>query len=344
MKSYAHAQLSRNRFVSPHNGGVSVGVKSMEGIMNYKGTREAFAMALYQLLKEDEKYHFISADSVKASRVTAIEKDIPESFTEAGISEQCALAMAAGMASSGLVPFVATYAGFITMRACEQLRTFIAYPKLNVKLIGLNGGVIGGEKEGVTHQFYEDIAIVRAIPGVDIICPSDPDQVYQATLFMAKTNRPTYMRIGSGREEFIPDLTDKPYEYGKVKILKKYGHDAIIFCQGFLLPEALKAVEALKNEGIETTLVEVATICPIDQKVIEDLLPDFRVAVSLEDHNIIGGLGSAIAEISSASVPIRLTRLGLQDTFAESGTPKELVHAYGMDADNVVKAVKDILL
>ena len=152
---------------------------------NYTGSREAFAAAMMQLAAEDSRYMIISPDSMKAMRVVGFAEKYPDRLIELGIAEQNAVACAAGMATCGLVPFVATYSGFITMRACEQVRTFVAYPKVNVKLVGANGGIFGGEREGVTHQFFEDLGILRCIPDMTIVVPSDPSQVFAATLAIA---------------------------------------------------------------------------------------------------------------------------------------------------------------
>ena len=169
----------------------------------FKGTREAFAQALIDLAAENDKIMFVSPDSLKAMRATEFAKLHPEQYVETGISEQGAVDAAAGLASAGLVPFVGTYAGFLTMRACEQMRTFVAYPNLNVKFVGINSGLLGGEREGVTHQFYEDLGILSNIPNYTILTPADAAQTYHAVKMAAKIAGPVYVRAGSGRD---PDI------------------------------------------------------------------------------------------------------------------------------------------
>lgn len=307
--------------------------------MSYKGTREAFAAALMELCEKDKKYQIISADSVKAARVVELVEKYPECYVEVGIAEQCAVDVAAGLATVGKVPFVATYCGFITMRACEQVRTFVAYPGLNVKFVGFNAGMLGGEREGVTHQFYEDIGILRSIPDITIVCPSDDTQTYQATKAIANVNGPCYMRIGNNREPrvFTEDVPE--FELGKIRILKDYGNDVAVFTYGFIMDRAIKAAEILKKIGIGVTLVEVHTIRPLDVMGISAVLRKCGKAITYEDHNINGALGSAVSEIIAEGCPAKLIRIGLNE-FPGSGTPDDLMKRYNMDTDDIVKAAR----
>jgi transketolase len=308
----------------------------------YSGSREAVTAALMDLAEKDPKIVFVSADSVKAARATAFTEKYPKRYFEAGIAEQSALAMAAGLAACGLKPYVITYGGFITMRACEQLRTFIAYPGLDVKLIGLNGGLIGGEREGVTHQALEDLTIVRSFPGVTLLAPADGAECYQATLALARTKGPAYMRVGSGREhEVFPK--DIGFEIGKIRIVKEYGRDVALFANGFIFDRVLKAADQLKAEGINATVVEVATLKPVDVAGIAEVLEDCGAAVSIEDHTVIGALGSLIAEVASENRPTPLVRLGLQDVFPESGPADALADKYGLSAHTIVDAARTVL-
>ncbi len=312
-------------------------------MMKYKGSREAAVAALVDIADQNPQHVFVSADSMAAARATEYANRYPDRFYEIGISEQGALDVCAGLASAGLTPFVATYAGFITMRACEQVRTFIAYPNLNVKMIGLNAGLIGGEREGVTHQFYEDIAILRAIPNVTIVCPCDADQAYAATRAVAEeTTGPAYIRVGSGKEPLVLPADAPKFELGKIRVLKRYGKDVTIFTHGFIMGEALAAVEKLHAEGVNATLVEVHTLNPVDVDGILAALEGCKKAITLEDHNVNGALGSIVAEIiAEHGVDAKLTRMGLR-TFGESGNPADLIKAYGLDSDSVVATAKEM--
>jgi transketolase len=301
-------------------------------------TREAFIAGLMDIASEDAKICLVFADSLKAARATPFAEKYPERCFEVGICEQNAVCFAAGLASTGLKPFFNTYGGFIAMRACEQVRTFVAYPHLNVKLVGLNGGIYGGEREGVTHMVFEDFGILRSIAGMEIVVPADAGQVRRATRALAKREGPAYMRIGSGREPVIFD-DSMDFEFGKARVLRDYGTDAAIFAVGPVLKRAILAADALAKEGVRTTLVEVHTLKPLDAETIAGVLRRTRAAVTLEDHNIIGGLGSAVAEVIAEREPACLVRLGLQDVFAESGESEALLDHYQMGTRHVAEAV-----
>ncbi len=308
----------------------------------FKGTREASIAGLMELAESDSRIVFVSADSVKAARATDFIERYPNRYFEAGIAEQNAVAIAAGLASCGLMPFVVTYGGFITMRACEQVRTFVAYPGLNVKFIGLNAGLIGGEREGVTHQSLEDLSIIRSIPGMTLVAPADGAEVFHATKAIAKVVGPAYLRVGSGRETDIFD-TDVLFELGKIRIVKKYGTDVALFANGFIFDRVIKAAEALEKEGIRATVVEVHTLKPVDIEGIVAVLEECKAAVTVEDHNIIGGLGSVIAEVSAEHRPTPLVRLGLQDIFPESGPANILADHYNLSVQDIIESAKKVL-
>ena len=305
-------------------------------------TREGFIAGLMDVAPDDPKICLVFADSLKAARAMPFVEKFPKRWFEVGICEQNAVCFAAGLASTGLKPFFNTYAGFITMRACEQVRSFVAYPHLNVKLVGLNGGIYGGEREGVTHMVFEDFSILRAIAGMEIVVPADAGQVRKATRILAQRNGPAYMRIGSGREPVIFDES-MGFEFGKARVLREYGTDAAIFAIGPILKRAILAAEALANEGIRTTLVEVHTLKPLDADTIADVLRRTRAAVTLEDHNINGGLGSAVAEVIAEREPACLARLGLQDVFAESGEAERLFDHFQMGITHVAEAVRRVM-
>jgi transketolase len=307
-----------------------------------ESTRVAFTESLIELAGENPNVVLVCADSVLVVKANPFIEKYPERFFDVGIAEQNAVACAAGLASCGLIPFVATYAGFITMRACEQVRTFVAYPGLNVKLIGANGGIGSGEREGVTHQFFEDIGIMRTIPGITVVVPGDASQVRQAIKAVAATEGPAYVRIGSGRDPVVFD-TFTPFELGKIRILKELGNDLALFTNGFIINRVLEAARLLEMEGIKATVVEVHTLKPLDVEAIVKVLSRTGAAVTVEDHNIIGGLGSAIAETIAEEIPVPLVRVGLGDKFPESGESEQLLDHYGMSVLDIVNAAKKVL-
>lgn len=305
-------------------------------------TRLAFIEALAEMTEQDPKAVLVCADSILVVKGKEFARRFPDRLIDVGIAEQNAVACAAGLAACGLIPYVATYAGFLTMRACEQVRTFVAYPGLNVKLIGANGGISAGEREGVTHQFFEDLGILRTIPGITVVVPADESQVRQAVRAIHQVPGPAYLRIGSGRD---PNVHGEkiPFELGKIRILAEYGKDIALFANGFVINRALMAAEKLAQQGIRAVLADVHTLKPLDVKGIVTLLEQTGAAVTIEDHNIIGGLGSAIAETSAEHVPVPLQRVGLQDCYPRSGTPDDLLDFYHIGVQNIVEAARTVL-
>ena len=310
--------------------------------MALKSTREAAMLAIQELARKDDKIVVVSPDSVAAARATKFREEFPERVIEVGIAEQDAVDIAAGLATTGMKPVVVTYAGFLTMRACEMIRTFIAYPGLNVKLIGLNGGMLGGEREGVTHQFYEDVGILRSMPGVAIITPADGQQAYLAAKAMMELDGPCYLRLGSGREpEVFSDGT--PFTFGKVREVKSYGNDVAIFASGFIMDRAIAALEELHASGINGTLVDVSTIKPVDSEGVAAVLTRCGCAVTVEDHNIYGSLGDAVSEVACRLAPCRVLRVGLHDKYPRSGKAAELLDAYGLSVKDIVTTAREAM-
>jgi transketolase len=307
--------------------------------MNIANTRIAFVETLLELAAADPSICLVSSDSIKALKADPFLEKYPERTYEVGIAEQNAVGLAAGLASCGMAPFFGTYAGFITMRACEQVRTFVAYPGLNVKFVGLNGGMAAGEREGVTHQFFEDLGILRSIPGITIVVPADASQVRHAVRALAKTPGPAYIRLGSGRDP-VTFEQDMPFELGKMRILREYGKDVAIFGNGFILPRVLEAAEKLKAGGVKATVVEVHTLRPLDVAGISEILKKTGAAVTVEDHNINGALGSAIAEVIAEEAPCPLTRIALRDVFPQSGHPDPLLDYYHIGVKDIVEAAR----
>ncbi|KAF5047378.1 1-deoxy-D-xylulose-5-phosphate synthase [anaerobic digester metagenome] len=302
-------------------------------------TRIGFRDALLKLAGEREDVVFVSTDSLKVVKGEPFLERFPDRVVELGISEQNGVGVCSGLAASGLLPYICTYAGFLTMRACEQMRTFVSYPNLKVRFVGANGGLHGGNREGVSHQFIEDVGILRGMPNFTILCPADGGQVYEAMLASVDVEGPVYIRIGSGREDKVfPDGT--PFPLGKIRILSDEGDDVALLAHGFVLGRVIEAAKRLKAEGIKAKVVEVATIKPLDRDGLVAVLQATGCAVTVEDHTIINGLGSAVAEVIAENVPAHLIRLGLQDVYGESGFPEELLDAYGMRIEDIVSAAK----
>ena len=310
--------------------------------MSYTGTREAFAAAMMELAGEDRKYMVVLADTKNGLRLNKFGELYPERIIEAGVAEQNAVNLAAGIAAEGLVPFVATYAGFVVMRACEQVRSFVAYSNLNVKLVGCNGGLVGGEREGPSHQFYEDIAITRAIPNMTVVSPCDAHQAYRATLALGRLKGPAYLRLGSGRESEVTNAEDV-FELGKISVRAEYGDDIAIFVCGYIMNRALEAARELKGMDIKATVLDVHTLKPLDKETVAAVLAKTKVAITYEDHNIIGGLYSAISEVNANYVGARVVPIGIRDVFAESGKPDDLLAKYGMDVGDLVTEAKSLV-
>jgi transketolase len=312
----------------------------MNGTLMQESTRTAVTETLLELAAEDPDIVLICSDSVLVIKGGPFADKYPDRFFDMGIAEQNAVCCAAGLASCGLIPFVATYAGFLTMRACEQVRTFVAYPGLKVRLIGANGGIGAGEREGVTHQFFEDIGILRTIPGITVVVPADASQVREAVRAVAYADGPAYVRIGSGRDPVV--FKDPvPFRLGKARVLREDGSDVSIFANGFVLPRALRAAELLLREGVKATVTEVHTLKPIDVETIAGSLGRTGAAVTVEDHNIIGGLGSAVSEIAAEEMPVPVIRVGLRDVFPRSGASEELLDHYHIGVKDIMDAARN---
>lgn len=311
--------------------------------VEYGSTRVGFRDALVELASKRNDIVFVSTDSLKVVKGEPFQERWPDRVIEAGIAEQNGVAMAAGLAASGLRPYLCTYAGFLTMRACEQMRTFVGYPGLQVRFVGVNAGLHGGNREGVSHQFIEDVGILRTIPGFTILCPADADQARQAVLESVDIKGPVYIRIGSGREERVfPDGTSFPL--GRIRVLRDYGKDVVLVCNGFVTNRVLQAADQLKSSGLNATVIEVPTVKPFDCSGFSAAIRTARAVLTIEDHTIIGGLGSAVAEhIAEGREPVVLSRLGLRDCYGESGYPDQLLDSYGMSVGGIVTAAKTLV-
>lgn len=308
---------------------------------DFKGTREAFAQAMIDMAETNDKIMFVSPDSLKAMRATKFAELHPEQYVEVGIAEQGAVDTAAGLSTCDLIPFVGTYSGFLTMRACEQMRTFVAYPNLNVKFVGINSGLLGGEREGVTHQFYEDLGILSNIPNFTILTPADGPQTYHAVKMAAEIPGPVYVRAGSGREKDVYDK-DVPFTMDGIRILKEYGNDTLLLSSGFVLGRVLKAAEILKEQGVNVTVGDVNILNAKDPSKVVEAIKKAKRIITVEDHNVNGGLGAYISKLAVENDPKPVHRIGLT-TFGESGPADEVADAYGFAPENIAKVVKDNL-
>ncbi len=299
-------------------------------------TRMAYGEALKDLGKINNNIVVLEADIGKSTQSIVFGREYPERYFNVGIAEQNEMAMAAGFSSCGKIPFVSTYAVFASMRACEQIRTFIAYPEANVKICPSHGGLTPGN-DGPTHQATEDMGIMRTIPNMTVCMPTDAVMAYKAVFAAAAFNGPLYLRL---TRDSVPVLYDEKleFEFGKGIVLRT-GSDSTIIANGDMVIHALKAAENLKKSGISTTIIDMHTIKPIDKKCIIDNCKGKKIVVTVEDHQINGGLGSAVAEVLIENNPVLLKRIGLNNTFAESGPYPELLKKYNLDSTAIESAV-----
>jgi len=302
-------------------------------------TREAYGEALAELGEKIKDLVVLDADLSKSTKTSVFAKKFPERFFNMGIAEQNLMGVAAGLATCGKIPFASTFAVFATGRAFEQIRNSICYPNLNVKIAASHAGITVGE-DGATHQSIEDIALMRALPNMVVINPADAVETKKAVFAAAMHKGPVYIRLGRHPVDVI---FDESYEFqlGKGVILKE-GEDVAIIATGIMVGEALKAYEELKKENINAMVVNIHTIKPIDKDVILKTA-NCKAVITVEEHTIYGGLGSAVAEVLSEEKPVLLKRIGIEDTFGESGKPEELLKMYGLTADRIVSEAIKVL-
>lgn len=304
-------------------------------------TREAFGKAIVELGEINNDVVVIDADISKSTYTTEFHKRFPDRSFNVGIAEQNLMLVAAGLASTGRIVFTSTYAVFASMRACEQVRTFICYPNLNVKIAASHGGLqVGGD--GVTHQGIEDIAIMRSIPNMKVVQPADAIATKKVVFAIAESYGPVYLRLMRNPSPVIYD-DSYIFEMGKGKILVEDGKDVAIIATGIMVSESIKAIEILRAKGIKAILIDMPTIKPIDADLILQVAKITNAIVTAEDHNIIGGLGSAVCEVLGENYPVPLIRVGLRDVFGESGDWKELFKLYKMSSEDIVNACLNVI-
>lgn len=306
---------------------------------NKIATREAYGKALAQLGQENENIVVLDADLSKSTKTADFKKVCPERFINMGIAEANMMAVAGGLATCGKIPFASTFAMFAAGRAFEQIRNTICYPKLNVKVCATHAGITVGE-DGASHQAIEDIALMRSIPNMTVINPSDAVETEAAIRAVAEYNGPCYVRLGRLGVPVINDSPEYKFELGKAITLRE-GKDATIIATGIMVDAALEAYNTLAEEGIKVKVINIHTIKPLDVDAIVKAARETGVVITAEEHSILGGLGSAVCEALSENCPIPVIRVGIKDVFGESGKPDELLKAYGLTADDIVKAVKE---
>ncbi|MBC9784443.1 transketolase family protein [Heliobacterium chlorum] len=300
-------------------------------------TRDAYGRALAQLGGENQDIVVLDADLAKSTKTIDFAKVYPERFFDMGIAEQNLIGVSAGLAAAGKIPFASTFAMFATGRAFEQIRNSVAYPKLNVKIAATHAGISVGE-DGASHQTVEDIALMRAIPNMTVVVPADGIETEAVIRWAASYSGPVYIRLG---RLAVPVLYDENYrfEWGKAVTLCS-GKDVTFIAAGLMVAMAMEAAELLSAEGIEAEVLNIHTIKPIDAEAICASVQRTGAVVTAEEHSIIGGLGSAVAEVLAEHYPAPLERVGLKDTFGESGKPNELFEKYGLTKEALVAAAK----
>lgn len=304
-------------------------------------TRDSYGNALAALGHEHENLVVLDADLAAATKTAIFKKEFPERHIDCGIAEADMIGIAAGLASCGKVPFCSSFAMFAAGRAFEQIRNSVGYPHLNVKIGATHAGISVGE-DGATHQCNEDIALMRTIPGMTIINPSDDIEAEAAVKAAYEMDGPVYLRFGRLAVPVINDRADYTFEIGKGVVLRE-GSDAAIVATGLEVNEALVAADLLEKDGISVRVVNIHTIKPLDADLIVETAAKTGKVITVEEHSIIGGLGSAVAEVLAERQPAKLLRIGVEDRFGESGPALKLLEKYELDAAGIYKKVKAFL-
>ena len=304
-------------------------------------TRESYGNALVELGKEHENLVVLDADLAEATKTGMFKKVFPERHIDCGIAESNMAGIAAGLSTTGKVPFMSTFAMFAAGRAFEQVRNSIGYPHLNVKIGATHAGLSVGE-DGATHQCNEDIALMRVIPGMVVINPSDDIEAKAAVKAAYEYVGPVYLRFGRLAAPVINDRLDYKFEIGKGLTLRE-GKDLTIVATGLMVSESLAAAEMLAKDGIEAKVINIHTIKPLDEELVVASAKECKKVVTVEEHSIIGGLGSAVCDTLCANYPTPVLKIGVNDVYGESGPAVQLVKKYGLDAESIYKKVKAFL-
>lgn len=303
-------------------------------------TRDSYGNALKELGEKFSDLVVLDADLAGATKTSIFQKAFPDRHFDCGIAEANMINVAAGLSTMGLVPFAATFAMFAAGRAYEQVRNTLGYPHLNVKIGATHGGISVGE-DGASHQCCEDFALMRTIPGMTVMCPSDDIEAKAMVKAAYEMEGPVYMRFGRAATPVYHD-PDYNFTIGKGEVLRE-GNDVAIIATGIMVPEAIDAAEALAKEGINVYLINMATIKPLDEELVLDAAKKCGKIVTVEEHSIIGGLGEAVASYLSEVCPTPVKRIGVNDEFGHSGPAAELLKAFGLCSENIVNVTKEFI-
>jgi transketolase len=319
---------------------INLNPKLYDEDVEQKPSRDGFGEGLVLAAEENENVVGLCADLTESTRMQAFAEKFPQRFFQVGVAEQNLATVAAGMAAAGKVPFITSYATFSPGRNWEQIRTTICYNDVPVKIIGSHAGISVGP-DGATHQALEDIAIMRALPNMMVICPSDYIEAKKATIALAKTGKPGYLRLSRDK---VPVVTtnETPFEIGKAEVFKE-GKDVAIIACGQMVYKALNAAKELQLHKINARVINCHTIKPLDEKVILEAAEECGAIVTVEEHQVTGGLGGAIAELLSQNFPVPLKIIGIEDRFGESGEPSELLKKFGLTEKEITNAVIHVL-
>lgn len=312
----------------------------MAEVVKY-ATRESFGMAITELAEQYPEVVVLDADLAAATKTGIFKKKYPERFIDCGIAECNMVGVAAGLATCGKIPFAASFAMFSAGRAFEQVRNSVAYPKLNVKIVGSHAGISVGE-DGATHQCNEDIALMRTIPGMVILNPADHYEMKAAVKAAIEHHGPVYIRLGRLAVESVNNNDDYKFELGKGITLRD-GKDITIIATGLLVGESMKAAKALEEQGIDARVIDIHTIKPIDRELIVKAAKETGKIVTAEEHNVIGGLGDAVCGVLSEEYPAPVVKIGVNDEFGHSGPAVKLLEQFGLCASNIEAVVKKTL-
>ncbi|HBA47346.1 MAG TPA: transketolase [Lachnospiraceae bacterium] len=304
-------------------------------------TRESYGNALKELAEEFPDLVVLDADLAAATKTSIFKKAYPERHIDCGIAEANMMGIAAGLSLTGKIPFVSSFAMFAAGRAFEQVRNSIGYPHLNVKIGATHAGITVGE-DGASHQCNEDIALMRTIPGMVVMCPADDVEAKAAVRAALEYTGPVYIRFGRAAVPVIYDRDTYKFEIGKGNLLRQ-GEDVTIVATGICVDSALEAAKLLAEEGISAEVIGICTIKPLDEEIIINSARKTGNVVTVEEHSVIGGLGSAVCDVLSEKLPTRVTKIGMQDVFGESGSAEALIQKYGLDARGVCESVKQAM-
>ena len=302
--------------------------------------RKAFGKTLAEIGELNKKIIVMDADLACSTQTKIFADKFPDRFFDCGIAEQNMLATAAGLASEGKIPFVASFAVFVTGRTYDQIRNGICYPNFNVKIVGTHGGVTVGE-DGATHQALEDISLMRGLPHMTVIVPADCKECQEAIKYAALHEGPTYIRIPRSN---VPDIFDENYSFNIHKaVVVEEGTDVSVFTNGETLAEVLLAAEELKKDNISLEVINVPVVKPLDFQTVIESVKKTKFAITVENHSIIGGLGSAICETLADKLPSKVYRIGVNDEFGQSGKAEELIEYYGLDSKTLAERIRAII-